>query len=153
MFYLGWLRKDYSFARSLEAMPVSRWGHLLWAFSPSGAASILFRAASRSRGPRRRGLVWVLQFAFSSFVASGARFEGAINFPHPIGIVIGNGAVLHDRVRVFQGVTLGSDGEGGYPTVQSGVKLYAGCAVVGAVVVPADSSVRAGYVLSRRTQS
>ena len=71
---------------------------------------------------------------------------------HGTGVVIGETAVIGDRVTLYQGVTLGAknfpkDGEGRvirgikrHPTVGNGVTIYAGAVVLGGDTVVGDGS-------------
>jgi serine O-acetyltransferase len=76
-----------------------------------------------------------------------------VKLPHPIGIVIGEGAVIHDEVTIFQQVTLGSHGKAGavknYPTVGRGTKIYTGAKLLGGVTVGEDAQVGANSVVIR----
>lgn len=85
---------------------------------------------------------------YSCDVSSGAVIQGPLYIPHPLGIVIGAGAVVGRRVQIFQAVTLGRDGQSMYPTIHDGVKLFAGCSVIGGVSVGAGALVSAGSVVT-----
>lgn len=72
-------------------------------------------------------------------------------FPHPVGIVIGDGAVIGRDVRIYQNVTLGrtENGVGGYPTIEDGVTIYAGAVVIGGITVGAGAVIGANAIVSR----
>jgi serine O-acetyltransferase len=72
-------------------------------------------------------------------------------FPHPVGIVIGDGAVIGHGVRIYQNVTLGltQNGVGGYPTIEDDVSIYAGAVVIGGITVGAGSVIGANAIVSR----
>ena len=76
-----------------------------------------------------------------------------VRFPHPLGIVIGEGVVVEDGVRIWQHVTLGSHGrkdeEGGYPTIRKGVRIFANAVVFGNITVGADAVIGANAVVNR----
>ncbi|MDN4477443.1 hypothetical protein QQX10_08505 [Demequina sp. SYSU T00039] len=79
---------------------------------------------------------------FGCDVSEGAVIEGALELPHPTGIVIGRGVVLRHGVRIYQGVTVGR-GRGGYPTIETGATLLPNCVVAGDVVVGSNATVGA----------
>jgi serine acetyltransferase len=79
------------------------------------------------------------------------RFWHKVMFPHPVGIVIGDGAVIGRNVRIYQNVTLGltQNGVGGYPTIEDDVSIYAGAVVIGGITVGAGSVIGANAIVSR----
>jgi serine O-acetyltransferase len=100
----------------------------------------------------------------------GARIGRSFFIDHGTGVVIGETAIIGDRVRLYQGVTLGArsfpaDEKGAlekalprHPIIEDDVVIYAGAAVLGRIIVgsrsviggnvwlvdsvPADSNVR-----------
>lgn len=60
-----------------------------------------------------------------------------IKFPHPIGIVIGEGSVVDDNVKIWQHVTLGSHGKTGapqqYPRIGKNVRIYEKSTILGGI--------------------
>jgi len=71
--------------------------------------------------------------------------------PHPSGIVIGTGTIIDDDVTIFQQVTFGSHGRNNqqknYPTIKSGVIIYAGAKIVGGVTIGKDAVIGANSVV------
>lgn len=64
------------------------------------------------------------------------RSHGLVYYPHPIGIVIGDGTVLGQRVRIYQHVSIGRgahDDVASYPTLGDDVWVYPGAVVSGAI--------------------
>lgn len=57
--------------------------------------------------------------------------------PHPVGIVIGEGAKVGNNVTIYQGVTLGRKymDKSDYPTIGDGTVIYANTVIVGDVKV------------------
>lgn len=100
----------------------------------------------------------------------GARIGRSFFIDHGTGVVIGETAIVGDRVRIYQGVTLGArsfpaDGKGAlekalprHPIIEDDVVIYAGATILGRIIigsrsviggnvwltesVPADSNVR-----------
>jgi serine O-acetyltransferase len=81
----------------------------------------------------------------------GARFF----IDHGTGIVIGETAVIGDRVRLYQGVTLGATslrnssalrGKKRHPTIEDDVTIYAGATILGGGTVIGAGSVIGGNV-------
>ncbi|WP_022681303.1 serine O-acetyltransferase EpsC [Sphingobium bisphenolivorans] len=100
----------------------------------------------------------------------GAKIGHSFFIDHGTGVVIGETAIVGDRVRIYQGVTLGArsfpaDEKGGlakalprHPIIEDDVVIYAGATILGRVIigsrsiiggnvwvtdsVPADSNVR-----------
>ena len=63
-----------------------------------------------------------------------------LDFPHPIGVVMGDRVKVGRNVIIYQNVTLGSlrSGNEEFPTIKDNVKIYAGAVVVGNVVIEKD---------------
>lgn len=60
----------------------------------------------------------------------GKRFK----LHHPIGVVVGMGCKIGDDVSVWQNVTIGNDSRSDhYPTIENGVRIFAGSTVIGGV--------------------
>jgi serine O-acetyltransferase len=79
------------------------------------------------------------------------RYWRTVMFPHPVGIVIGDGATIGRNVRIYQNVTLGltANGVGAYPTIEDGVSIYAGAVVIGGITVGAGAVIGANAFVSR----
>ena len=83
----------------------------------------------------------------------GARIGHSLSIDHGTGTVIGETAVLGDRVKLYQGVTLGalSVSKGlarrkRHPTIGSDVVIYANATILGGETVVGDGSVIGGNV-------
>lgn len=74
-----------------------------------------------------------------------------INLPHPTGIVIGSGVIVHDKVRILQQVTIGinegEDSERLYPTVESQVSIFTGACVIGGINIGQHAIIGANAVV------
>ena len=84
-----------------------------------------------------------------------SRYLKGIKYPHPVGIVIGDGVVIGRDVRIYQNVTIGlSENLVGaeptdYPVLADAVCVYAGAVIFGSVTIGARSIVGANAVISR----
>lgn len=88
----------------------------------------------------------------------GARLGHALSIDHGTGIVIGETAVVGDRVRFYQGVTLGAlsvekrrSNEKRHPTIEHDVILYANATILGGDTVVGARSVIGGNVWLTRS--
>jgi len=91
----------------------------------------------------------------------GARIGGSFFIDHGTGVVIGETAVIGERVRLYQGVTLGAksfplDEEGHpqkglarHPIVENDVVIYAGATILGRVTIGRGSSIGGNVWLTR----
>lgn len=73
-------------------------------------------------------------------------------FLHPTSIVIGDGVRLGERIKIYQGVTLGGARRGdwqagNYPVIGDDVVLFAGAVVIGAVRVGNKCTIGANSVV------
>lgn len=78
-----------------------------------------------------------------------------VRFPHPVGIVIGDGVRIGEGVRIYQNVTIGRiENAGGvgseaYPVLEDDVFVYAGAVICGGITVGARSIVGANALITR----
>ncbi len=91
----------------------------------------------------------------------GASIGGSFFIDHGTGVVIGETAILGERVRLYQGVTLGArsfptDAEGQlikgaprHPIVEDDVVIYAGATVLGRVTIGRGSHIGGNVWLTR----
>ena len=87
----------------------------------------------------------------------GARIGKGFFIDHGTGVVIGETAVLGEKVRIYQGVTLGAvsfpkdacgaliKGQKRHPTIGNNVIIYSGASVLGDIII-GDNSVIGGNV-------
>ncbi len=116
------------------ATAVYRLAHALWRESVPLVPRLLTEHAHRETGVD---------------IHPGAQIGSRFAIDHGTGVVIGETAVVGDRVRVFQGVTLGAlfvekdlAQTKRHPTIEDGVVLYAN-----AIVLGGDTTVGAGSVI------
>ena len=89
---------------------------------------------------------------YSSEISPYSKIGKNISFPHPIGIVIGNGVVIEDDVTIFQNVTIGKQGDG-YPRIGSGVTIFTAATVIGNVKVANNCTIGAHAVVTKSTEA
>lgn len=91
---------------------------------------------------------------YSSEISPYSRIGKNVRFPHPIGIVIGNGVVIGDNVTIYQSVTIGktSDETEKYPVVGNGVIIYTGATIIGDIKVEDDCVIGAHAVVTKSTE-
>lgn len=81
----------------------------------------------------------------------GARLGKNIFIDHGMGVVIGETAILGDRVKLYHGVTLGGTGnEKGskrHPTIQHDVEIGANATLLGNITIGHHAKVGAGAVV------
>jgi serine O-acetyltransferase len=122
-------------------------------FNPGFDTIFRHRVASRlARGRLRRlGItVWrrnVLRSGCHINLASD--IAPGVFLPHPVGIVIGEGARIGAGATIYQGVTVGKTASPRYPSVGERATLYPNAMVIGPVTVGADAVVGAAAVVLR----
>jgi len=91
----------------------------------------------------------------------GARIGGSFFIDHGTGVVIGETCVIGERVRLYQGVTLGAKsfptdehgrpikGRPRHPIVENDVTIYAGATILGRITIGRGSSIGGNVWLTR----
>lgn len=96
-------------------------------------------------------LVYWRQGKYGCYISERALIHPSVEFKHPVGIVIGEGVVIKEDVKIWQNVTIGSHGKPGfaqeYPYIESGVKIFAGAVIVGKIRVGRNAVVGANCVV------
>ena len=83
------------------------------------------------------------------------RYWKGVRFPHPVGIVIGDGVRIGRDVRIYQNVTIGltenivGADESQYPQLCDEVFVYAGAVIIGGVTIGSRSVIGANAVISK----
>lgn len=83
---------------------------------------------------------------FGIDVGKGAVVGPGLYLPHPLCIVIGEGARMGENITLYHGTTLGKL-KNNYPTIGDRSTLYPNVTVIGAVNIPADTRVPPGAIL------
>jgi serine O-acetyltransferase len=91
----------------------------------------------------------------------GAEIGGSFFIDHGTGVVIGETAIIGERVRIYQAVTLGAKrfsvdeqgalvkGEPRHPIVEDDVVIYAGATILGRITIGRGSSIGGNVWLTR----
>lgn len=91
----------------------------------------------------------------------GAQIGGSFFIDHGTGVVIGETAVIGDRVRLYQAVTLGAKrfsveengsltkGQPRHPVIEDDVVIYAGATILGRVTIGRGSTIGGNIWLTR----
>lgn len=91
---------------------------------------------------------------FSCYLSAKASVGEGIKFPHPVGVVIGDGVVISERVTIYQNVTLGAarlgEGQKGlYPKIGSDVVIFAGAKIIGNITIGDGAIIGANAVVTK----
>jgi len=91
----------------------------------------------------------------------GAQIGGSFFIDHGTGVVIGETSIIGERVRIYQGVTLGAKsfptdekgrpikGRPRHPIVEDDVTIYAGATILGRITIGRGSSIGGNVWLTR----
>ncbi|RRN62195.1 serine O-acetyltransferase [Caulobacter sp. 602-1] len=132
----------------------SGWGGALrgWMANPGFAVVCLYRLSARYHGRS-----WLLSMLFWRSIVKGygcylspsAVIGPGLRLPHPVGVVVGEGAVIGAGVTLYQGVTLGRSNHvsAAYPTLEDDVTVYAGAVLVGDIRIGRGAVVAANAVV------
>ncbi|MCI9041695.1 serine O-acetyltransferase EpsC [Dubosiella newyorkensis] len=85
----------------------------------------------------------------------GAVIGKDVFIDHGSGVVIGETCVIHDRVMIYQGVTLGATGKVSgkrHPTVEEDVVIGAGSKVIGNIVLHKGCKIGAGSIIIKSVE-
>jgi serine O-acetyltransferase len=129
---------------------------LLGGASPRVQLHLRVIGALRRRGMTRLGRLVAarLQRKHGVFVSSKAVVPASVELKHPVGIVIGDGVRLGERVVIYQNVTLGGARVGdwtsdNYPEVGDDSVIFAGAVVVGKIKIGKGCVIGANAVVTR----
>lgn len=97
-------------------------------------------------------IVWYLTcIAFGCYCSHRADYGEGLYFPHPCGLVIGDGVRIGDNVTIYQCTTLGLKGvtDIAYPSVGNDAVIYAGAQILGPLRIGARAVVGANAVVTK----
>lgn len=125
---------------------MSMWIFLRAMANPSIRTAVMVRFAA-SRYSVLHVLARNLLIARRSIdVGKGVQIGSGIYLPHPMGIVLGEGARIGDEVTIYHFVTLGRL-RGKYPAVGDEAVIYPHSMLIGDVAIPCKGKVRPGSVV------
>lgn len=92
---------------------------------------------------------WRIYQKHSCCVSPQCNVHASVNFPHPVGIVIGDGVTVEGNCTIYQNVTLGRkhSHSASYPYLGSSTTVYSGAVVVGRSFLGPNSIVGANSVV------
>ena len=125
----------FLYFKGFQALQIHRIGHWLWTHNRKPLAHFLQSQMARQ---------------FGIDIHPAARFGHGIMLDHATGLVIGETAVVGNRVSILQSVTLGGTGkEDGdrHPKIGDGVLISAGATILGNIYVGEGAKVGAGSVV------
>lgn len=90
-------------------------------------------------------------------ISPKAKIFHNVKFPHPNGIVIGEGVNIGSGVIIFQQVTIGSKGDDSssrsYPVICSDVKIYAKATIIGNITIGSKAIIGAHSLVTKDVAS
>jgi serine O-acetyltransferase len=127
-------------ARGVQASLLHRLAHAAWRRRLIVVSEVLLRISQ---------LVYGIDISYRASIGPGLVLRHAMN------VVVGSEAQLGRNVHIFHGVTIGkrlsgsADRPDGMPTIEDGVLLGAGCAVLGPITIGRNSIIGANAVVTR----
>lgn len=102
------------------------------------ALSRFFRLRVPYLGPSLSLLISYIAIVYTSCdISPLAKIDLTTRFPHPVGIVIGEGVKIGRNTKIWQNVTIGSHGKESkqYPKIGDGVKVFSKSSILGNIEV------------------
>jgi serine O-acetyltransferase len=95
-----------------------------------------------------------LALKYGCYINLNSKIGIGIRFPHPNGIVIGEGVVIGKNCTIYQQVTLGGkiigdSKNGNYPQVSDNVVIFAGAKLIGNITIGEHSIIGANSVVTK----
>ena len=93
--------------------------------------------------------VYKIYKKYNLIISNKATIKDVINFPHPVGIVIGEGVKIGKNVTIYQNVTIGRKDIdiAKYPSIGDNVVIYSGAKILGNIVIGNNSVIGANSVV------
>ena len=91
---------------------------------------------------------------YNCIISSKATIGKNITFPHPLGIVIGEGAVIGNNVTIYQNVTIGRKDKDipEYPQIKDNCVIYCNSVLLGGITINRGTIIGANSVLLKDTE-
>lgn len=96
--------------------------------------------------------IWRRKIYYKYFmdIDSRAKIHSSTKFDHPLGVVIGEGAIIDKDVTILQGVTIGgSFTSKNQQTINSGTTIGAGAKILGNVSIGKNCIIGANAVITK----
>jgi serine O-acetyltransferase len=95
-----------------------------------------------------------LENGYGVYISPNASIGIGLQFPHPTGIVIGNGVNIGENCIIYQQVTFGGARKGDaqknfYPQVGNNVVVFAGAKLIGNILIHSQSIIGANSVVTK----
>jgi serine O-acetyltransferase len=99
-------------------------------------------------------LITYIRQNFGCYISLSAEIGEGTRFPHPVGIVIGDGVRIGAGCTIFQHVTCGGarlgDWEASkYPDIGAGTTIFAGACLIGSITIGDQALIGANAVVRR----
>jgi len=145
------LKADILMVRGCEN---NRFSDILFIIHPRVLPVLLVRTASLlgrwHLGPIAKVISFLNQILFGCDIARNAQIAGGLYLPHPVGVVVGESAVLGKNTILHQGVTLGARGEeheGSDPILSDYIEVGTGAKLLGHIKVGKYARIGANSVV------
>lgn len=99
-------------------------------------------------------LAYKLYRKYNCWISPKAQLGKNILFPHPLGIVIGEGAIIGDNCIIYQNVTIGRkkiDIEE-YPELKNGVIVYSNATIIGGITIGEESTIGCNTIVLKSVE-
>jgi len=123
-------------------------------FDPGFFTVLVYRVAHRldKKGwPRLAKLIWRFNvFQSGCYMHLYANVGHSLLLPHPVAVLFGEGAIIGDRVTLYQNVSLGRGmSDGRYPTIEDDAVICPNTVIIGGVIVGKHALVGAGSIVTK----
>lgn len=84
-------------------------------------------------------------------ISPGAKIDETVKFPHPVGVVIGGGAIIGANTTIYHNVTIGRKNKdtSEYPIIGDNVVIYANSVIVGNIKIGDNAVIGCNSVVLR----
>lgn len=92
-----------------------------------------------------------IYYRYNCCISPNAQIASDVIFPHPTGIVIGEGAVVQSHCIIYQQVTIGKKRktDDGYPVLGKKCILYAGSSIFGEISIADGVVIGANSIVTK----
>lgn len=110
-----------------------------------------YNALIRKKGRLSNYYSFVIYKKYNCLISSSTIFSSDVKFPHPLGIVIGDGVKIGKNVTIYQNVTIGRKSVEivEYPTICDNVTIYCNSVILGNIVIGDGATIGAGSIVLR----